>query len=193
MSNLFRPSGEFDKAQEPKVSPTEAGSPAVASDTHALIRLAQWLRAARALTRRTLSRLLEPLGMSEDDLAALYCCQTDSAAADNQGRLAESLGLSAGKTSQLLESLRARGWLAAERGRRDRRRQLWSVTRAGRNQLEAAAAVLAPLASDPAFRDMLAARDTASAALARLLELLAAFDNGAGSPRSSNRDWREAG
>jgi len=77
-----------------------------------------------------------------------------------QSELVERLGCSAGHVSGIVERLRQRGWMTADRAAGDRRRQLWRITPAGRAALAGVRFRLGAVKLVPALRDLLAQLDS---------------------------------
>lgn len=85
---------------------------------------------------RQFTEVAEFLGLTWAEALALVAAESLGGLCQ-QRELGDRLGCSPGHVSGVVERLRARGLLAAERLPRDRRRQCWRITDAGRNCLSA--------------------------------------------------------
>jgi DNA-binding MarR family transcriptional regulator len=84
-------------------------------------------RAARAL-----GLWCARLTLSEPEFQVLWCLRNCEAGGFDQTMLARSLAYSAAQVSSTVERLRVRGWIAQQSPGGDRRRNLWHLSKAGR-------------------------------------------------------------
>jgi DNA-binding MarR family transcriptional regulator len=82
--------------------------------------------------RGSLNERLRRWQLTDSECLLLCTCESRSPAVVAQHDLADAVGVSAAQMSGLVEKLRRRGLLIACRDERDRRRQLWGLTTAGR-------------------------------------------------------------
>ncbi len=84
--------------------------------------------------------------LNDTQFLLLWCCHRASNGGISQTDLAACVGVSAAQVSGLVDQLRRRQLLSAERCGDDRRRQLWKLTEAGDQLLQAALGDLDELA-----------------------------------------------
>jgi len=97
--------------------------------------LAERIVVCARLLRDDLGQRAGRWDLSEPEFSVLWICRETPPEGIGQNELADSLAISASAVSGLVERLRRRGLLEGRRGQSDRRRQLWRLTPAGRNQL----------------------------------------------------------
>lgn len=101
------------------------------------LQLAELLGSASRALRDCLSAHWPPeLGPAHCSIL-WQCCEAGDAGR-NQSELAENLAVSPAHVSGLVEDLRQQGLIEAFRPAEDRRRQVWQLTTAGRQQLDMA-------------------------------------------------------
>jgi DNA-binding MarR family transcriptional regulator len=96
--------------------------------------------------RRALATHTSACGVSDTEFLLLWSC-AQHVEGISQSELAAAIGVSPAQLSGLVERLRQRGWLDAQRSREDRRRQCWRLTDEGRTLLDRGLEALTPLAS----------------------------------------------
>jgi DNA-binding MarR family transcriptional regulator len=116
--------------------------------------------------RRALSAPLATVGLTLDEFFLLAAC--DAPNLPGQTELTTSAALSAAQTSTLLDRLRQRTWLTAQRDSADRRRQVWELTEEGRLKVKQGWLALAPLLDDLRQRLAPAAWESLGRALSEL-------------------------
>lgn len=87
------------------------------------------------LAGRALVAWSRPLAVGEADFQVLWYLRFAVAPMD-QATIAARLALSAAQVSNSVERLGAKGWIAGEVARGDRRRRMWRITLSGAEQLE---------------------------------------------------------
>jgi len=85
--------------------------------------------------RRVLAGRVRHLAISDAELLVLWLCYEARELGIAQNELAATVGVSAAQMSGLVERLRQRGLLIANRCARDRRRQYWRLTDEGNRTL----------------------------------------------------------
>ncbi len=122
-----------------------------------------WLRLL-LLSGRCHRELAHRLTAPDDATAAeilVLACFLELGETCQQSDLVERLGCSAAHVSGVVERLRQRGWMTADRAAADRRRQCWRITSAGRVALARVHFQLSEARALPALNDLLAQLDTA--------------------------------
>ena len=118
---------------------------------HALAPLCDWIAIGKRLTR-CLAIALRDQPLNEAEFRLLWLLNQTLQTVEDQGieqrKIADSMGLSPSQVSALVESARARNLIAVVPCQRDRRRQFWKLTTAGKDQLNAVCGELANLALD---------------------------------------------
>ena len=103
-----------------------------------------------ALCQRQLSSLLmeclRPWELGYTEFVVLWLCERATVRGVPQKDLVTATGVSSAQISGVVEQLRQRGLLAAERGSQDRRQQLWHLADEGRRMVAQLRAGLAPAA-----------------------------------------------
>lgn len=107
------------------------------------IELAERILACGRLVRSPVGRPAGKCRLGEAQFSLLWASLGAPSAGLSQSQLAAALSLSPAHVSGLVEQLRQQGLLESRRTPSDRRRQLWRITPAGRNALEAVLADLA--------------------------------------------------
>ena len=129
--------------------------------------LGYWLRRVSNAVSGAFARALQEKQTSVAEWVLLRELHERGQAAS--GELADSLGLTRGAVSKIVDKLEAKGWIQTEAKEDDSRFRLLSLTRAGRRSLP----VLAEIAdqNDARYFDCLSARE--KSALRKLLTKLA--------------------
>jgi DNA-binding MarR family transcriptional regulator len=83
-----------------------------------------------------LDQHIRPWQLSDVEFLVLWLCEQTPPPGPAQNDLAEHTGVSSAQMSGVVEHLRQRGWLVAQRAQPDRRRQLWQLTASGSEVLQ---------------------------------------------------------
>lgn len=113
--------------------------------------------------RQLAHRLIAPDGATESEILVLTCF-TELGETCQQSDLVQRLGCSAAHVSGVVERLRQRGWMTADRADGDRRRQRWRITAAGRDALAGVDFQHSAATALPALNDLLARLEAALSA-----------------------------
>ena len=140
-----------------------------------LVELAQGLALCQRFVGTLLAADLHPWGLGYTELIVLWMCERAAVRGVGQKELVSAAGVSAAQMSGVVERLRQRGWLTAERGRQDRRQQLWCLAPEGQRVMGAVRMALTPVAEQVSER--LSPADTD-----RLRELLQRLQSSAALP-----------
>ena len=111
-----------------------------------LVELAHELTLCQRQLWALLMERLRPWTLGHTEFLVLWLCERDAVRGLPQKDLVTATGVSAAQMSGVVEQLRRRGLLAAERGPQDRRQQLWRLTDAGRRLVAELRTALAPTA-----------------------------------------------
>jgi DNA-binding MarR family transcriptional regulator len=117
-----------------------------------LIGLAYELTQSERLLRSVLNAGLRSWGLGYTEFLVLLTCDRAGGGGVPQKELAAAAVVSSAQMSGLVEQLRRRGLLVAERGPHDRRQQLWRLTEDGRHLLVEVQTALAGLREQPGPR-----------------------------------------
>jgi DNA-binding MarR family transcriptional regulator len=107
------------------------GSPPQAGTSH---RLGYLLKHAQLRYTRLISAALEPLGIGPREWAALLCL--DEQHGHSQKEVAELLGVDRTTMVALIDGLRANGWIERQPQPDDRRKNIVTLTRTGRDVVQ---------------------------------------------------------
>ncbi len=135
---------------------------------------ARWAQIAQSASRcgrqfrRAIAECVARRDLSDTDFFVLACCSRAGASGASQTDLAGSIGVSAAQISGVVDRLRGRGLLAAQRNDTDRRRQHWRLTESGQRLLARALDDLSVLIRRLDQQLPAADRKTAEHVLARL-------------------------
>jgi DNA-binding MarR family transcriptional regulator len=116
------------------------------SSADELVDLARELTLCERLVRALLVACLQPWDLGYVEFLVLGICARAPVGGTHQRDLVAATGASAAHLSGMVEQLRRRGWLVAERGPQDRRQQIWRLADEGRRwfaELQAALAATA--------------------------------------------------
>lgn len=149
--------------------PANSSRPESSEAARRWIELAKRILVCGRLFRDDLTQQAGRWQLSEPEFAILWACHKAPSAGCSQKELAAVLAVSAAQVSGLVEQLRRQGLLEGRRGPRDRRRQFWRLTPAGRARLQSVLDDLARWAG-PLNEQLGTGR---SDALVRLLDQLA--------------------
>ncbi|MCC9606386.1 MarR family winged helix-turn-helix transcriptional regulator [Blastopirellula sp. JC732] len=105
-------------------------------------RLAESTGRLDRLVRRALAEALSDAQLSENEFLVL-AAYDDVANPPSQRQLADRLAVSPAQISAIVERLRQREWIDAQRDPHDRRRQQWRLTDAGVEVIHTAGAAIA--------------------------------------------------
>ncbi len=111
-----------------------------------LAELAQELAFCQRHLWSLLMECLRPWKLSYTEFVVLWFCERAAACGVPQKELVIATGVSSAQISGVVEQLRRRGLLAAERGPQDRRQQLWHLADEGRRMVAELRTGLAPAA-----------------------------------------------
>ena len=102
-----------------------------------LIELIELIRVSGRMLRGLLASHLQKHKLAESQFSTLWICRKAPRIGLSQQDVAAALAVSPAAVSGLVEQLRRRGLLEGWRAESDRRRQLWRLTPAGRDVLDA--------------------------------------------------------
>ena len=111
-----------------------------------LMELAQELALCQRQLWSLLMECLRPWKLSYTEFVVLWICERATVRGVPQKDLVTATGVSSAQISGVVERLRRRGLLAAERGPQDRRQQLWHLADDGRRLVAQLRTALAPAA-----------------------------------------------
>jgi DNA-binding MarR family transcriptional regulator len=111
-----------------------------------LVELAHELALCQRQLWSLLMECLRPWELGPTEFVVLWLCERAAVHGVPQKDLVTASGVSSAQMSGVVEQLRRRGLLAAERGPQDRRQQLWHLADEGRRMVAELRTALAPAA-----------------------------------------------
>lgn len=105
-------------------------------DAVELIGMAIEMASCEKTMRAAIAQVVSPFDLTDNAFFVLVLCHQHLQKPLPQSKLAKKVGLSPAQLSHLVEQLRKDGWIQAERGQSDRRRQYWSLTEDGFSRIE---------------------------------------------------------